>query len=229
MLSEVLAEGHLWLRVADPAWADPLDPVFEQRSGQRWNPPDSFPALYLNEDVVTARINLRLFLTGLPYGPEDLRDDAGPVLVGCALPRGQEVADVHAPAGVAAVGLPPSDPLGSDGSLVAHDVCQPIGRLAKDHGLRGVRCRSAQSPFGAGRELAWFTATVRSLAPLINRATFNEWFWACPPAGPAASIGGSQQGKVVAIRPRGWVVARQPADSLSGVTASPDVPVTTGL
>jgi hypothetical protein len=161
--------------VADPAWADPLDPGFAQRSGQRWNPPDSFPALYLNEDVVTARINLRLFLDDLPYGPEDLRDDAGPVLVGCGLPRGQEVADVHTPAGVAAVGLPPSYPLGSDGSLVAHDVCQPIGQLARDHGLRGVRCRSAQSPF---RELAWFPATVRSRARLINRASFDEWFWA---------------------------------------------------
>ena len=76
----------MWLRVADPAWADPLDPGFAQRSGQRWNPPDSFAALYLNEDVVTARINLRLFIGPLPYGPEDLRDDTGPVLVHAVLP-----------------------------------------------------------------------------------------------------------------------------------------------
>jgi hypothetical protein len=177
MLSEVLPDGHVWLRVADAAWVDPLDTGFARRSGQRWNPPDSFATLYLNEDLVTARINLRLFITDLPYGPEDLRDDTGPILVGAVLPRRQTVADAHTPAGIAAVGLPSSYPLDDEGYLVGHGVCQAIGRCAKDAGLRGVRCRSAQSPFGAGRELAWFPATARSRARAVSRSSFADWFW----------------------------------------------------
>ena len=35
----------------------------------------------LGEDIVTARINMQLFLFGLPYGPEDLREDTAPVLI----------------------------------------------------------------------------------------------------------------------------------------------------
>jgi hypothetical protein len=178
VLTEVLSSSHVWLRVADAAWADPLDPTFAQRTGQRWNPPGSFPTLYLNEDVVTARINLRLFLAGMPYGPEDLRDDTGPVLVHAVLPRSQRVADVHTPAGVAGVGLPSSYPLDGAGHVIGHQDCQRIGQAVKAAGLRGIRCRSAQSPLGAGRELAWFPATTRSRARAIQRTAFREWFWA---------------------------------------------------
>jgi hypothetical protein len=128
------------------------------------DPPDSFATLYLNEDRVTARIKLRLFIADLPYGPEDPRDDTGPVLVGAVLPRHQTVADVHTPAGIASVELSSSYPLDAMGHSVGHSVSQPIGQKAKDVGLRGVRCRSARSPFGAGRELAWFPATARSRA-----------------------------------------------------------------
>ncbi len=178
MLSELLADGWVWLRVADPAWPDPLDPQFAKRPGKRWNAQGSFPALYLNEDIVTARINLRLFIGGLPYGPEDLRNDTGPVLIHVVLPRRQRVADVHTPAGVRAVGLPPSYPLDGAGDLIGHPVCQPIGQGARAAGLRGVRCRSAQSPLGAGRELSWFPATVRSRAHAVRRVAFDDWFWA---------------------------------------------------
>jgi len=73
--------------VADGTWRDPLDPSFAAQRGGRWNPPGSFPSLYLNEDQVTARTNLRAFIAGWPYEPEDLRDDNGPVLVGATLPR----------------------------------------------------------------------------------------------------------------------------------------------
>lgn len=178
MRAEVLADGHVWLRVADPGWVDPLDPGFAHRSGGRWNPPGSFRTLYLNEDVVAARINLRLFIAGWPYGPEDLRDDTGPVLVGAVLPRRQTVADAHSADGIAAVGLPASYPLDAGGEPIGHAVCQPIGVAAKKAGLRGVRCRSAQTPFGAGRELAWFPATARSRARPVRRSTFADWFWA---------------------------------------------------
>lgn len=177
MRTEVLADGHMWLRIADRAWADPLDPTFAKAHGQRWNRPGSFPVLYLNEDLVTAKLNLRLFIAGWPFEPEDLRDDTGPCLVSARLPRAQRVADVHTPAGVTAVGLPASFPLDADGRLIGHEVCQPIGVDVHARGLRGVRCRSARAPDGAGRELAWFTATSRSRARLEGVAPFETWFY----------------------------------------------------
>lgn len=177
MRTERLRDGHHWLRVADPAWDDPLDPTFAGRRGGRWNPPGSFPALYLNEDVVTARLNLRAFIADWPYEPEDLRDDTGPVLVAATLPRGQHVVDVHTPEGVAAVGLPATYPLDGEGRLVGHDACQPIGERAHHQRLRGVRCRSARAPDGAGRELAWFPAGARSRARRQQTVAFEAWFW----------------------------------------------------
>ncbi|MHB8296304.1 MAG: RES family NAD+ phosphorylase [Acidimicrobiales bacterium] len=177
MRAEVLPEKHTWLRIADWEWSDPLDPTFARASGGRWNPPGSFPVLYLNEDLVTARLNLRLFIDGWPFEPEDLRHDTGPCLVEARLPRAQRVADVHTPAGVAALRLPASYPLDGDGRLIGHKVCQPIGVELQGLGLRGVRCRSARAPDGAGRELAWFPATRRSRARLVGVAPFEAWFY----------------------------------------------------
>ena len=178
MRTERLVDANRWLRLADPSWSDPLDSSHAAAAGGRWNPPGSHLTLYLNEDVVTARINLQLFLAGKPYGPEDLLPTAAPVLVGARLPRRQQVADVHTPAGVAAVGLPAGYPTDADGRLVGHDVCQPIGAQAKATGIRGVRCRSARAPYGAGRELAWFPATDRSRAHPDGATPFEDWFWA---------------------------------------------------
>jgi hypothetical protein len=175
--TERIPEHHQWWRIADPFWEDPLDPTFAQRRGGRWNPPQSFPTLYFNEDVVTARLNLRAFISRWPYEPEDLRDETGPVLVGATLPRSQRVADVHSREGVAAVNLPASYPLDGRGKLVPHSRCQPIGQEAKDRGLQGVRCRSARAPDGAGRELAWFPATARSRAHQSKTLRFERWFW----------------------------------------------------
>ena len=132
--------------------------------------------LYLNEDAETARRNLRAFIARWPYEPEDLRDDRGPMLVGCILPRRQVVCDAHSPAGVHAAGLPDSYPLDEDGWLVPHARCQPIGMRAKAAGLRGVRARSAQPRDGAGRELAWFPALPRSIARPVRTLAFAAWF-----------------------------------------------------
>lgn len=178
MLTETIPDRHVWWRIARSDWPDPLDPAFASERGGRWNPPGSFPALYLNEDQVTARLNLQLFIAGWPYEPEDLRDDSGPVLVGAVLARQQRVADVHTPAGVRAVGLPATYPLDDTGQLVAHGLCQPVGQAVKQQGLRGVRCRSAQSRLGAGRGLAWFPATTRSRARPVQILRFTDWFWA---------------------------------------------------
>lgn len=177
MIAERLADGHRWHRICEAGWADPLDDTFARARGGRWNPPGSWRTLYLNEDLVTARLNLDAFVAGWPYEPEDLDDATGPHLALATLPRNQVVADVHTPDGVAAVGLPPTYPDDGNGQLVAHGDCQRVGERVRDTGLRGVRCRSAQAPRGAGRELAWFPATARSRAHLVERLTFAEWFW----------------------------------------------------
>lgn len=176
--TEYLPDRWTWWRIADLAWDDPLDAIHARERGGRWNPPNSFPTLYLNEDQVTARLNLRAFIAQWPYEPEDLRADIGPVLVGATLPRRQRVCNVHSPEGVRAVGLPRTYPLDSDGAPVPRARCQPIGARAKKAGLRGVRARSAQSRDGAGRELAWFPASSRSAATRSKVLTFEQWYWA---------------------------------------------------
>lgn len=173
---EVLKDGHVWWRIADPQWNDPLDPNFARRRGGRWNPPESFPVLYVNEDTQTARLNLIAFTAGWPYEPEDLREDAGPVLVGCVLPRRQEVCDAHTRAGVRAAGLPATYPIDERGEIVPWDVCQPIGERVKKAGLRGVLTHSAQSRHGE-RELAWFPASARSRARRQRTLKFVEWYY----------------------------------------------------
>lgn len=177
MRTEILPNGHVWLRIADTAWANPLDPSFAAVRGGRWNPPSSHSTLYLNEDLVTARLNLRLFISEWPYEPEDLRDATGPVLVLATLPRSQRVADVHSRLGVADVNLPATYPVDGSVRLIAHSVCQPIGLVARQARLRGVRARSARAPDGAGRELAWFPATRQSRARARSIEPFETWYW----------------------------------------------------
>ena len=176
---EAILDAHVWWRIADPEWNDPLDPSYARGRGGRWNPPDSFPVLYLNEDMVTARLNLRAFIAEgvwTAYEPEELRDDHGPLLIGCTLPRRQVVCDAHSQAGIRAVGLPDSYPLERDGTQVPRERCQSIGALARAAGLHGVRARSARSADGAGRELAWFPASGQR-AQIVCRLTFMAWFW----------------------------------------------------
>jgi hypothetical protein len=177
IVAERLADHHEWVRICESSWQDPLDASFAARRGGRWNAPGTWRTLYLNEDVVTARLNLDRFIADWPYEPEDLDDAAGPHLAVATLPREQVVADVHRPAGVAAVGLPATYPRDGDGGLVDHDTCREIGARVHAAGLRGIRCRSAQAPHGAGRELAWFPATSRSVARLRRRLPFTAWFW----------------------------------------------------
>ncbi|MGR9091579.1 MAG: RES domain-containing protein [Gammaproteobacteria bacterium] len=174
--AENLPDAHTWWRIADPAWDNPLDPSFAQQRGGRWNPRASFPTLYLNEDPVTARLNLRAFIRQWPYEPEDLRSESGPLLVGAALPRAQRVADVHSRLGVAKAGLHDNYPFDLNGKMVPHEVCQPIGVRASESGLRGIRTRSAQSRDGAGRELAWFPATRRSTTRRVQTLLFEHWY-----------------------------------------------------
>lgn len=177
MIIELLPDGHAWYRICEADWDDPLDDTHAQAAGGRWNPPASWRTLHLNEDLVTARLNVDRFIADWPYEPEDLDDTLAPHLAIATLPRDQAVADVHTPDGVAAVGLPPTYPVDDRGALVDHEPCQQVGRDVHAAGLRGVRCRSAQAPHGAGREVAWFPATSRSRAHLVDRRPFTDWFW----------------------------------------------------
>lgn len=177
MKTELLADGHEWLRIADRDWGDPLDPSYAEIAGGRWNPPHSFPVLYLNEDVVTARLNVRAFVSEWPYEPEDLRTDTGPVLIAATLPQQQRVIDVHTPDGVASVGLPATYPADAEGGFVGHPACQAIGAEAKTAGHDGIRCRSAQSPDGEGRELAWYPRKPEMTASSIRRLSYEDWYW----------------------------------------------------
>ncbi|MEL7451102.1 MAG: RES family NAD+ phosphorylase [Pseudomonadota bacterium] len=177
MKHEPLKDRWTWWRIAEAAWDNPLDPSFAELRGGRWNPPHSFPTLYLNEDKVTARFNLRVFIADWPYEPEDLRPDNAPVLVGARLPRRQIVCDAHTRKGIAALGLPKSYPLDLAGNPVPHLRCQPIGQQVHEAGLRGLRVRSAQTEHGAGRELAWFPATARSKAERTDTLHFDDWYW----------------------------------------------------
>src|SRR5207247_831120 len=73
--------GGDYLRVADHAWAHPLDGRFSALRGGRWNPPGSFPVVYLCRTVEVARAVLYQKLAQHPYGPEDLDPVRAPVLV----------------------------------------------------------------------------------------------------------------------------------------------------
>ena len=101
----MLPNGRVWLRVADPLWTRPLDPSFAAAAGGRWNPPGSFPVLYLNADVVTARLQIDRLVEDQPFTADDLDDDAY-VLVAATLPRSQTCADAVSGAGLKALGLP---------------------------------------------------------------------------------------------------------------------------
>jgi hypothetical protein len=148
-------DGHVWLRLARPHYDDPFDTSYAQAHGGRWNPPGSWPTLYLNEDLTTVHAQVQRLFLGRGVEPEDLDDDAPIQLAAARLPRSQRVAEVISDAGVQAVGLPPTYPLGADGELVGYEVTRPIGTHVHDAGLRGVWCRSAAL---AGNELAWFPA-----------------------------------------------------------------------
>jgi hypothetical protein len=176
VVTEPLDHTHSWLRLADLAWTDPLDPTFAPVVGGRWTPVGGPPTLYFNADVDTARANVRRLCAGYSLVPEDLDDDNGYVLVAARLPAGQQVADAHSSAGLAALGLPSTYPVDARGREVGHAACQRIGQAIFDDGLDGVHCRSAATHDGSGRELGWFPgAGSRARRRTVRR--FGDWYY----------------------------------------------------
>jgi len=175
-VTESVDPRHVWLRLADPGWANPLDPTFAPVVGGRWTPVGGPPTLYFNADVATARANVRRLCAGYSIVPEDLDDDNGYTLVGARLPPRQRVADAHSTAGLAALGLPPTYPLDRGGTEIAHHKCRRLGQQIFDAGLDGVHCRSAATHDGSGRELGWFPRPgAHARRRDIRR--FGEWFY----------------------------------------------------
>ncbi len=174
MIPLTVERGGRYLRVADPGWSDPLEGGYSRLHGGRWNAPGSFPVVYLNAGLPVARANVLRKYVGLPYGPEDLASDEGPVLVITEVAVGDYV-NVVTDEGCRAVGLPESYPF-ENGEVVGWERCQPIGLAAWERAAPGIACRSAAPDLGrTGEELAWFQRD-RSLK-VLDVKTFDVWFW----------------------------------------------------
>jgi hypothetical protein len=169
-----VSRGGDYYRLADVDWRDPLDGSFPRDAGGRWNPPGSFPVVYLNatEDVARALVRARMNSVGIE--PEEIDPVEGPLLVTAHVP-GAEFVDIVTDEGCINAGLPVSYPLGPSGERIGHADCQPIGLRAWDTGEWGIACRSAtQNAPSQAEELAWFERDDRLTA---SRARpFDEWY-----------------------------------------------------
>jgi hypothetical protein len=166
--------GGEYFRVADPSWTNPLDGSYSAERGGRWNPPGSFPVVYLNATVEVARANVARRFRGMPFAPEDLDSVEAPVLVTAALPDALYV-DAVTTEGLVELGLPSTYPVDEDGGVVPHERCRPIGLRAWDSGERGIASRTAADPEIGGEELAWFQRENALEAEAA--ADFDVWFW----------------------------------------------------
>jgi RES domain-containing protein len=168
--------GGRFSRVVDPEWKRPLDPSFAAERGGRWNPPASFPVVYLCATREVARANVRRRFAGLPYGVLDLRTDRRPGLVETDVPEHRAV-DVVTDAGCRAAGLPATYPFDARGRRIGWQRTQPIGTTAWSQDERSVACRSAALPRDErGEELAWFARTAADRLTVARRRSFDDWF-----------------------------------------------------
>lgn len=171
-----VARGGTYLRVADPSWRSPLDGGFARERGARWNPPDSFPVVYLCSTVDIARANVLRRFHGLPYSALDLLPDRRPTLVETEVGPHRAV-DVVTDAGCRAASFPTTYPRAADGTEVGWDRCREIGRIAWDQGERSIAYRSAAArPDDAGEELAWFVRGLADRLRVWRRRAFDDWF-----------------------------------------------------
>lgn len=170
-----LRRGGRYLRVADPAWEEPLAGSYAARAGGRWNPPDSFAVVHLCRSIGVARANVYRLLADQPYGPEDLQPAAGPVLVATSVPDDRYV-DAVTVRGLASLGLPRRYSRDARGQVVPRERREAIGQSAWDSGEPGIASRSAAptAPL-RGEELAWFERGDRLTAESVR--AFERWFW----------------------------------------------------
>lgn len=162
-------------RVADPDWEDPLDGLPGVAAGGRWNPPGSFPVVYLNKSLPLARLFIAHKLMGHPYGPEDLDPEEAPVLALTDVPDDSYV-DIVTDSGCAQAGLPVTYPSTAQGEVITHTACWPIGEEAWRIGEPGIACRSATvGAASSDEELAWFQRENQLHARDVMG--FSKWFF----------------------------------------------------
>ncbi len=171
---KLIRRGGEYFRVADPRWTNSLDGSYSAERGGRWNPPGSFPVVYLNATVEVARANVARRFKGMPFGPEDMDPVEAPVLVTAAVADALYVDAVTA-GGLAELGLPSTYPIDNDGRVVPHERCRPIGVRALESGERGIADRTAAGAEISGEELAWFQREHSLEAEAT--ADFDAWFW----------------------------------------------------
>jgi len=164
-----IVQKATFYRVCDPTWVDCCDGSYSARFGGRWNPPESFPTLYLNADVETARANALRNYEGEAFGIFDLNPTQRPHLQLVKIAPCEAV-DALTPQGRRELKLPLRDK-----PHLGHQRCQAIGVEAKERGFAGVAARSAARPDGA--ELALFE--LHHLTP-VERRPFHAWFLDTP-------------------------------------------------
>lgn len=165
-----------YVRVADPGWRRPLDPSFAAARGGRWNPPASFPVVYLCRTPTVARQLVLKRFEGLPYGVLDVRADRRPALIETEVPDHRAV-DVVSDAGCRAASLPATYPLDTDGRTIGWDRTRSIGSAAWEQGERSIACRSAAlTERRDGEELAWFVRGAADRLAISARRPFDAWF-----------------------------------------------------
>ena len=169
-----LTRGGTYYRVADKAWAEPLDPSYSKVRGGRWNARGSHAVLYLTPDVSVAIAITRNRFAREPFGIEALDPATAPSLLELDLPE-EPYLDVMSPKALVEAGLPATYPLQEDGSTVGWELTQPIGAEAFARGDLGIVCTTATRGHN-GEELAWFDQPGRK--PPRRRATiaFQNWF-----------------------------------------------------
>ena len=156
-----IGRGGAYLRVADPDWDDPLSGEYARGRGGRWNPPGSFPVVYLNGDDRVARANLLHRFAGLPYGPEDLDPPAAPLLVST---DGARRAGTSTSSPTTAAGQPAcrrATRCDAAGMTVPHEACRPVGQAAWDAGLPGDSLPQRRPRRTGGRRGARLVRTRR--------------------------------------------------------------------
>ncbi len=154
-----------YYRVCDPSWTDCCDGQYAAKFGGRWNPPESFPTLYLNRNVDTARANARRIYEGEAFSLFDLNPVMRPHLQIIDLAPCEPV-DAITDEGLRDLGLPTTYPDG-----VGWDVCQPIGKRGRDSGVAGIAARSAA--LSGGEELALYSLDN---ARKRQRLLFDDWY-----------------------------------------------------
>jgi hypothetical protein len=180
-LGQTTQRAGAFNRLAEPAWADPLDTSFSKAKGGRWNAAGSYGVLYLNNGEPMARAQVAHKLAGQPFTVEDLDPDEQHDLIEVNV-ADSTVLDCVTDDGLTAAGLPVSYPKDPAGVEVPHDPdCHTVGAAAHADGQDGIACRSAaDGTTPDDEELALFDHAATAKVTMIARRPFRDWYLGAP-------------------------------------------------